>query len=706
LFKDAPVLGSLINPRLSAEDMYFADYHELQPLLQMVLAQETKDDALHEVAVTASGLAKAAELLVGEFTLVATNVPYVTLRKQSPVLNTFTKDRFPDFKQNLGTSFIARLRELCTDSGVSAVVAPQDWLFLDVYEEMRRSLLLTTTWHYVVRLGTKAFQSPMWDMNILLFIVSDSKPHGNTAFAAQDVSKFRLAHQKSSALSQIEPLPTLQMPQLKNPDARIVFESSTEAPPLSQIAIALMGVSTGDGIRFNRYFWEVPILGSTWSFLQSTVSKTQLYGGQSQILRWEQGHGEIYELAQSVRHLNHSAQNWARGRPSWGQMGVVISQMGDLSATLYLGDIYDCNCCAIVPRDPTNLRALWSYCQSTEFSDEVRVLNQALKVPPHTLLKIPFDLAHWQKVAAEKYPHGLPKPFSSDPTQWLFNGQPKGSDQPLQVAVARLLGYQWPRQTGSGFPDCPALGADGLEKFADADGIVCLNAIKGEQPAAERLRALLSAAFGGDWTTARQGELLDAVGYGSKTLEEWLRNGFFEHHCQMFHQRPFIWHIWDGLRDGFSALVNYHKLDRPMLEKLTYTYLGDWIARQKAAVAAGEEGSDAKLAAAQGLKAALEKILEGEPPYDIFVRWKPLEKQPIGWDPDLNDGVRLNIRPFMLAQDMGKKGAGLLRSKPNIKWEKDRGTDVASAPWFKVFKGERINDHHLTLAEKRKVRGA
>jgi hypothetical protein len=53
---------------------------------------------------------------------------------------------------------------------------------------------------------------------------------------------------------------------------------------------------------------------------------------------------------------------------------------------------------------------------------------------------------------------------------------------------------------------------------------------------------------------------------------------------------------------------------------------------------------------------------------------------------------------------MGKKGAGLLRSKPNIKWEKDRGTDVASAPWFKVFKGERINDHHLTLKEKQDAR--
>ncbi|WP_353849967.1 AAA family ATPase [Accumulibacter sp.] len=41
------------------------------------------------------------------------------------------------------------------------------------------------------------------------------------------------------------------------------------------------------------------------------------------------------------------------------------------------------------------------------------------------------------------------------------------------------------------------------------------------------------------------------------------------------------------------------------------------------------------------------------------------------------------------------------KPKLNISWDKDRGKDVESAPWFSVFKGERINDHHLTLAEKR-----
>ena len=57
---------------------------------------------------------------------------------------------------------------------------------------------------------------------------------------------------------------------------------------------------------------------------------------------------------------------------------------------------------------------------------------------------------------------------------------------------------------------------------------------------------------------------------------------------------------------------------------VTYSYLGDWIERQRADQRDGEEGADGRLAAALDLKGQLENILEGEPPYDLFVRWKAL----------------------------------------------------------------------------------
>ena len=56
----------------------------------------------------------------------------------------------------------------------------------------------------------------------------------------------------------------------------------------------------------------------------------------------------------------------------------------------------------------------------------------------------------------------------------------------------------------------------------------------------------------------------------------------------------------------------------------------------------------------------------------------------------------LNTRPFMTAEVLRQNK----EPKLNITWDKGRGKDVESAPWFKTFGGDRINDHHLTRAEK------
>jgi hypothetical protein len=384
---------------------------------------------------------------------------------------------------------------------------------------------------------------------------------------------------------------------------------------------------------------------------------------------------------------------------------VSVSLTGRLRVTRYSGEIFDGNCATIVPKKSDHLPAIWCFCSSPEYNEAVRRIDQKLNVTNATLVKVPFDLAHWQQVAAERYPNGLPKPYSDDPTQWIFHGHPQPATDPLQVAVARLLGYRWPAETDAEMELSDEGRAwiarcEALAEYVDDDGIVCLPSVRGEPAAADRLLALLIAAWEtvepGSWKPSILAKLLADVDCAGKGLDVWLRDSFFEQHAKRFHHRPFIWHVWDGLKDGFGALVNYHTLDARNLERLIHTYLGDWIRQQEAGVRDGVDGAPIRLAAARDLKRRLELILEGEAPYDIFVRWKPLAEQPIGWNPDLNDGVRLNIRPFMTADVLRHNK----KPKLNIKWDKDRGKDVESAPWFPVFNGERINDHHLTLAEK------
>ena len=721
-FKDAPTLGSLLDPLAVAGDLFEAGFRELEPLLATALRGGGVDgsDDVNEAILTAQGLGKAASILSMKFDLVATNPPYLGRGNQSEVLKEFCAAKYPNSKHDLANVMLDRcLRLVKKCSGVLQFVMPQNWLYLGRYAKQRQALLRDSQWNLVARLGSGAFETISGEVvQTILLTNSSTTVSGDYELAGIEASGSRSALEKAAVLRNSEILTVNQVAQLSNPDSIVSFEAlASGSNQLEAYATALAGCYAGDAPRFNRFFWEISKSNDgVWRFHQGTESSSQNYGGQSEVIFWENEVGTMAALAQSVKHLNHAAQNWLRGKPNWGKPGVMVSQMGALPTTLYSGETYDCNACAVVPNDSSHVSALWAFCESGEYAMAVRRLDQSLKVTPHNLLKVPFDLARWQQVAAERYPNGLPKPYADDPTQWLFHGHPQPATDPLQVAVARLLGYTWPAETDEKMElsdEAHAWIARSklLSKHVDEDGIVCIPAVKGEKPAADRLLTLLADAFGEKWTPSLQNELLSKAGFADKSLEAWLRDGFFSQHCKLFLDRPFIWHIWDGEKDGFSALVNYHKLTKQNLSTLTHTYLGSWLEEKKKQQTAGVDGAKELVLAAQQLQEKLKKVLAGDKPLDIFVRWKPLAEQPMGWEPDLNDGVRLNIRPMMLVGDVGKKGAGVLRDKPNVKWTKDRGADVASAPWFDLGpeygeeKGSRINEHHTTLEEKKKARG-
>lgn len=743
-FADAPVLGSLINPRKS-DAAKIVQWDELESALNQALAINDDGDGdlnnqeQHEAGIVAQGMAKAASLLAGEYSWVITNVPYLARGKQSDTLKDFCETHYPEGKNDLATVFLSRCLDFCDQGGTSSIVLPQNWLFLTSYKNFREKLLKQDTWNIIARLGAKGFQTPMWDFNVQLISISrgqnntlvravESREKGSEYFLhGVDVSEQKSAGEKSIELVSTEIKSVEQTKQLDNPDARISLEAFNSKSTLSVIADYGKGSTTGDGLRFLRFFWEYSVILNEYSYWLNSPSINQPYTGRSQICK----------VPLNDTSLNEQLGCRLHGQNVFNRKGVAVNKMSNLAPLIYDGEVFDDNVCPISPINIENIGALWAYVSSDDFNRDVRAIDQALKVTAATITKAPFDLAYWTNVAEEQFPNGLPQPYSNDPTQWIYHGHSCGSviwheqdkktamgelrkdETVLQTALARLLGYQWPAELDAEMELAEeqrqwVKACENLNALMDDDGIACIPAIRGEKPAADRLEVMLQASYGDAWNINVLNELLASV--KASSLEVWLRDKFFDQHCKMFGHRPFIWQVWDGLKDGFNALVNYHQLDADNLDRLIYTYLGDWIRTQEQGVKVGIDGADIRLTAAQNLKTELEKIKQGEAAadgrfgYDIFVRWKPAHEQPIGWNPDLNDGVRLNIRPFMTAKDMGKKGAGILRGKPNIHWKKDRGTDVESAPWYNLGEqygetlGSRINDHHLTLSEKKAAR--
>jgi hypothetical protein len=715
-FAQAPLLGSLLDPARSLKnDLATSSFETLRDLVGRALATERpatlrgEASELQEdnwdLALTAKGLLDAARLLDERYHLVVTNVPYLARGKQLDALKDYCETHYPEAKNDLANVFLERCLELSRDqgSGVVQIVMPQNWLFLSSYKNQRESLLKRVQWNLLARLGPGAFETISGEVVQAVLLTQTQLPLKDSfQLRGVDASAPNVPQEKAALLCNGEVVAVSQKGQLKNPDSRVTLTNSAGASLLENFSSGNKGITTNDDPSFVQCFWERDGNNKGWEYFLSTVDTTLAFGGMERTVLFENGEGRMRLLARSQ---DRDRRMDMRGKAIWGKKGVAVSSMSSLPVTFFTGTKFDTNVAAVVPNDPNHLAAIWCFCSSPEYNEAVRQIDQALKVTNATLVKVPFDLPHWEQVAAQRYPHGLPKPYSDDPTQWLFHGHPQAATHPLQVAVARLAGYRWPAETDTSMELADEARTwiercDQLTEHADDDGIICLPSVRGEPAAHDRLLKLLIAAWEtvqpGSWKPAVLDKLLADADCAGKGLDVWLRDKFFEQHAKRFHHRPFIWHVWDGLKDGFAALVNYHLLDAKNLERLIHTYLGDWIRQQEAGVRDSVDGATQRLAAAQDLKRRLELILEGEPPYDIFVRWKPLAEQPIGWNPDLNDGVRLNIRPFMTAEVLRHNK----KPKLNITWDKDRGKDVESAPWFKVFGGDRINDHHLTIAEK------
>jgi Eco57I restriction-modification methylase len=157
VFQDAPVLGSLLNPA-KTDAARLVQWEELSRALGQALTQEQTDEQ-REAGVVAQGLAKAAQLLAGQYHWVITNVPYLVRGKQGNTLRDFCDKHYPAAKNDLATVFLDRCLHLCLEKGTVSLVLPQNWLFQISYRKFREKMLQNDTWHLIAWLGAGAFET-------------------------------------------------------------------------------------------------------------------------------------------------------------------------------------------------------------------------------------------------------------------------------------------------------------------------------------------------------------------------------------------------------------------------------------------------------------------------------------------------------------------------------------------------------------------
>lgn len=399
LFVRAPWLGSLIDPRVAGGDLIEHGFYDLESVLGHVMAKAEAAE-LTEMAAAAQGLAAAAQTLASRFTLVVTNVPYLGRGKQDEVLKDYCERHHPEAKADLATCFVERCLDFCAEGGSTALVTPQNWLFLGAYKELRKRLLEEMQWEVVARLGEHGFESPQAaGAFTALIALTRRQAESGHRFAGIDANDAALPKDKQEVLLIESPNPICQRDQLSHPDSRLILEGPHQGgPTLATVAESYQGAVTGDISRFIAYCWEIPTIDQRWEPFRTAIESPDHDDGLKFAIRWERGMGQLAEYARMSRDQLHDMHE--SGQRAWNRAGIAINRMRALHCTVFNGSKFDNNVAVLVPTHDEHLLPILCFCRSDAFPRAVRSLDQTLKVTNQTLRKVPFDLAYWQGVAA------------------------------------------------------------------------------------------------------------------------------------------------------------------------------------------------------------------------------------------------------------------------------------------------------------------
>jgi len=217
----------------------------------------------------------------------------------------------------------------------------------------------------------------------------------------------------------------------------------------------------------------------------------------------------------------------------------------------------------------------------------------------------------------------------------------------ISYAVGVVMGqFEQGKENGLGRGRFDALTADRLQALKDADGLLVVDPGHPDD-IAEKVLAVLEVIFGEDKTESLIRRALGNNGEPLEMLRGYLAEKFFKEHIQKYRKRPIYWYLRSA-KGNYGLWLYYHRLDKDIFFKALLNYVEPKIRLEEDRLntlrsrkeAAGSSGREAK---------QIEKEIDRQEQLVSEMRDfadKLSRVANLHLEPDLNDGVILNIAPL------------------------------------------------------------
>ena len=251
---DAKEYGSIITVSQQEWSALYDRFAEITEDINM-----SRETALIELLP----LVQVAEALVQKYDAVVTNPPYMGSSGMSAKLTDFVKKNYPDSKSDLFAVFIEKCGQMAKRNGYQAMITQHSWMFLSSFEKLRTKLLSVDIVN-MAHLGARAFEEIGGEVvQTTSFVFRKSHITDYKGEYCRLIEPTSQQGKEDMFLSCENRYTADQSNFLKIPGSPVAYWLTSTfiknflRKSVNDEFIPKFGMSTGDGERFIRFWYEI-----------------------------------------------------------------------------------------------------------------------------------------------------------------------------------------------------------------------------------------------------------------------------------------------------------------------------------------------------------------------------------------------------------------------------------------------------------------
>ena len=350
------------------------------------------------------------EILLNKFDVVVANPPYTSSANYGKELRIFVETNYKKplaFHNNLFAAFLKRNSELINKKGKIGIIHPLTFMYIKTFEDMRKYILDNFHIHVFVEYGlSDLFGGIMADPAFYILerdtLKADSLFISMNQYTRTPEENFKEEYTKTALKNYILKKPNKNIHLVAQSKLKLIdsypyiywisdeFRNKFTAEPLKESTAIKTGLSTGDNLRFIRFWWEIhekkiPLKQNDvqWIPLMKGGPYNKWYGNIWLTVNWEKNGDKIKNFPGAM----------VRSEEFYFTEGITYSKTstkGSSFRKLPPDCIFEAKGCSIFLTGEANIDYLLALVNSRLTNYIVNCLNSTVETNVGDLQRVPF----------------------------------------------------------------------------------------------------------------------------------------------------------------------------------------------------------------------------------------------------------------------------------------------------------------------------